>query len=50
MKEFLNIQTIIMATVKAGKSLFSVVSNRYAICKLMQQQQVWTQKSTFNYY
>ena len=50
MKDFFNIQTIIMATLKDGKSLFSVVCNRYAICNIMQQQQVWTQKSTFNYY
>lgn len=50
MKEFFNIQTIIMATFKDGKSLFSVVCNPYAMRNIMQQQQVWTQKSTFNYY
>jgi len=50
MKEFFNIQTIIMATIKAGKSLFSVVCNRYTMCNILQQQQVWIQKSTFNYY
>jgi hypothetical protein len=50
MKEFFNIRTIILATFKDGKSLFSVVCNRYAICIIAQQQQVWTQKSTFNYY
>jgi hypothetical protein len=50
MKEFFNIQTIIMATFKDGKSLFSVVRNHYAMCNIMLQQQVWTQKSTFNYY
>lgn len=49
MKEFFNIQTIIMTTIKDGKSLFSVVCNRYAFCNIMQQQQVWKQKSTFNY-
>jgi hypothetical protein len=51
MKEFFNIQTIIMATFKDGKSLFSAVCNRYAICSILQQQQVvWTPKSTFNDY
>jgi hypothetical protein len=50
MKEILNIQTMIIATLKEGKSLFTVVCNRYVICNLMQQQQVWTQKSTFNNY
>jgi len=49
MKEILNIQTIIMETLKDVKSLFSVALNSYAICNLVQQQQVWTQKSTFNY-
>jgi len=50
MKEILNIHSIIMSTLKDGKFLFSVVCNRYAICNLVQQQQEWTQKSTFNYY
>ncbi len=45
MKEFFNIQTMIMATLKDGKSLFSVVCNRYAICSLAQQQQVWNEKA-----
>jgi hypothetical protein len=50
MKEFFNIQSIVMATLKDVKSLFLVALNGYAICNLTQQQQVWTQKSTFNYY
>ena len=50
MKEFFNIQSIVMATIKDGKSLFSVVYNRYMMCNIVQQQQVWIQKSTFNYY
>lgn len=50
MKEILNIQTMITATLKDVKSLFLIALNGYAICNLMQQQQVCTQKSTFNYY
>jgi len=50
MKEILNIQTLIIATLKDVKSLFSVACNSAAICNRMQQQQVWTQKSTFNDY
>lgn len=50
MKQILNIQTIIMATLKDVKSLFFVALNGYAICNIVQQQQVWKQKSTFNYY
>ena len=50
MKEFFNIQSIVMATLKDVKSLFFVASSRYAICNLTQQQQVWKQKSAFNYY
>ena len=50
MKEFFNIQSVVTATLKDGKALFSVVCHRYAICNIVQQQQVWIQKSTFNYY
>ncbi len=50
MKEIFNIQSMIMTTLKDLNSAFSVVCNRYAICNNVQQQQVWTQKSTFNYY
>ncbi|NEW79796.1 MAG: hypothetical protein GZ086_10320 [Gelidibacter sp.] len=50
MKEILNIQTMITATLKDVKSLFSVAFNGYAVCNLMQQQQVWIQQSTFDDY
>lgn len=45
MKAFFNIQTIVTETLKDGKSLFSVVCNYYAICNIMQQQQVWNKKA-----